>query len=477
MKIATRIMLSVISWTLIVLFLQNMIRLSREVDLLEDDLHRECLQAGRLVVGRVGSLWRKEGPQSALSYIRSLPALQSDVLLRIVDISNQPRPKMKPLLERTLMEHAMLMPLRGFRGKEPRIVTYLRIPQIKGVALEMSASLEREQLFVWRATKEFFVLMLIISVVSALLSVWLGRHWVTKRVTQMIELARAAALGAPTQPLPLHTRDDLGELAEELNLMYAELQSSRMLAQKEASQREELWNQLRHTDRLATVGVLLARVAHEIGTPLAVLQGRLHRALVGLEEGSTPRNEVSIALEQGKRVEAIIRSMLQYTRKQSTRGQVQASEMLSRVIDFVEPLAQRRGVHCALEEDTSSCTLRGDLLSLEQAFVNLLLNALYVSPEGGVVRLGYRCPCAETEARGALIKFWIEDQGPGVPEEDWERIFDAFFTTKPSGEGTGMGLAIARNIVREHGGDLSVCQSQGSGARFELTLPAIDEQV
>ena len=126
------------------------------------------------------------------------------------------------------------------------------------------------------------------------------------------------------------------------------------------------------------------------------------------------------------------------------------------------PRLDERGCTVRLERPSGPLTVRGDGGSLEQLILNLLLNAAEASPAGGVVRL-----FAESTPRG--VRVGVEDQGPGVAPEDRDRIFEPFFTTK--GEGTGLGLAVARRIARAHGSELEVASGSQGGALFSFLLP------
>lgn len=224
---------------------------------------------------------------------------------------------------------------------------------------------------------------------------------------------------------------------------------------------------MRHTDILASVGQLAAGVAHEIRNPLTVLRGvsaRLSR-IDGLGPGE--REELFRMIdEEVDRMGTVVQNFLDLSRRPD--GQIQEFELrpvLERSLEILRVELSRSRIHTHLIwEGGEGLRIKGRPQAMHHVFLNLALNARNFMPEGG--RLTIR-----VVPRKSQVRVLFEDTGPGVPRAIRNRIFDAFFTTRP--EGTGLGLAFVERIVTEHGGSVKVGSAPGGGASFEIALPLV----
>lgn len=226
---------------------------------------------------------------------------------------------------------------------------------------------------------------------------------------------------------------------------------NRMMRRLEAAHAEQTRARQKavETERLAAMGSLVAGVAHEVNNPLAGLKNcvrRLERA--ELPEGK--RREYLALMEEGlDRIGGVVRQLLDFGRPHPPRLEpVLASRVAGETMALVRPILDRRQVKLELEGGAEDAPALGDRRLLEQALVNLVLNAAYVTPDGGSIRLRLR-------RRDELVGVSVEDDGPGIPEDIRERVLDPFFSTKPEGEGTGLGLSVTRTITDAHGGELT----------------------
>jgi signal transduction histidine kinase len=263
--------------------------------------------------------------------------------------------------------------------------------------------------------------------------------------------------------------DDYIERRErDLEALNRELaKSGRQLAHDFETQGAELRHtteRARAAEHLASVGTLVAGLAHEIGTPMGVIQGhaKLLEAKVSDEQAQWRLRTIQ---EQIGRISKIIQSLLNMARpSRSTRGPVQLGPLLDETLAFVREKLSRRGISAqASFADVGSA--RGDRERLQQVFLNLFLNAADAMPDGGLleVTLG---PHGERD-----VAVDIADTGCGIAESDLDHVFDPFFTTKIAGEGNGLGLSVVRGIVIEHGGAITVESRLGHGTRFRVVLP------
>jgi signal transduction histidine kinase len=229
--------------------------------------------------------------------------------------------------------------------------------------------------------------------------------------------------------------------------------------------------ELRHTteraraaEHLASIGTLVAGLAHEIGTPMGVIQGhaKLLEAKLSDEQAQWRLRTIQ---EQIARISKIIQSLLNMARpSRSARGPVQLAPLLDETLAFVREKLARRGIS-AQASYAEAGSVRADRERLQQVFLNLFLNAADAMPDGGVLGVTL-APRGERE-----VAVEVADTGCGIAETDLEHVFDPFFTTKTAGEGNGLGLSVVRGIVIEHGGAITVESRLGQGTRFRVVLP------
>jgi signal transduction histidine kinase len=234
---------------------------------------------------------------------------------------------------------------------------------------------------------------------------------------------------------------------------------------------EQQSRELRHTterahaaERLASLGTLVAGLAHEIGTPMGVIQGHA-KLLESAVSGEQARRRLQTIREQIGRISRIIESLLHMARPtRSTRGPVELAAVLEDGLSFLSEKFSRRGI-AVVRSFAAVPSVTGDAERLQQLFLNLFLNAVDAMPGGGTLTVSALTPAPdEVEVR-------VADTGRGIAPADLPRIFDPFFTSKPAGEGNGLGLAVAQGIATEHGGRLEVESQLGKGTEFRLLLP------
>jgi signal transduction histidine kinase len=255
---------------------------------------------------------------------------------------------------------------------------------------------------------------------------------------------------------------DLEYLTEELAA------SSRDLERTSENQRHELreiQQRARDAEQLASIGTLVAGLAHEIGTPMGVIQGHadlLERSVTD-ERG---RWRLRTIREQIARISGIIQTLLDLARPRPPQlGRVDLAELIQSSLEFVSERLGRRSIE--VETDFPfRAWLRADRQKLQQVLLNLFLNAVDAMPRGGRLRVALE----RDGDRGVVVR--VRDSGIGIAREALARVFEPFFTTKPAGSGSGLGLMVARGIVEEHGGTIEVASEEGDGAEFLVRLPA-----
>ncbi|MCB2185365.1 MAG: PAS domain-containing protein [Deltaproteobacteria bacterium] len=242
------------------------------------------------------------------------------------------------------------------------------------------------------------------------------------------------------------------------------------------------------TEKLASLGLLAAGVAHQINNPLGILMGFAEILADRTPAGAPGHRELAIIQEQGQECKRIVDGLLNFHRlSELGLGRPDLLASLHAVLQLVSGVLKHKGIQVDLDlPDRLPPTPAGGGV-MEQVLLNLLANAMDALPRGGLLRVGaaYRVkPPRQGDLHGTLpagpsyVEITVQDNGPGIAPEHLERIFDPFFTTKPVGQGTGLGLSVAHGLVRELRGTLT-CQSpppDGSppGARFTVRLPVED---
>jgi two-component system, NtrC family, sensor kinase len=262
-------------------------------------------------------------------------------------------------------------------------------------------------------------------------------------------------------PFLVEERSLLDAVAREIGLIVERLEAR--------AARDQLESQLRHADRLATIGQLAAGVAHELNEPLASILGYSELALKtrGLPEqvGQDLARVVAAALS----ARDVIRNLLTFARQApAEQVGVDLNALTRDVVDFFSPRWRRRGVAISLELEEGSADVRADAAQMRQVLVNLLVNAVQAMPTGGALTVATRAG-----PRGVSLS--VTDTGVGMSQAVLARIFDPFFTTKDVNEGTGLGLSVVHGIVTSRGGRVRVESEEGVGSRFDVELPGRGE--
>lgn len=272
--------------------------------------------------------------------------------------------------------------------------------------------------------------------------------------------------GDRTHRLYMRGPREITDLAAAFNTMLDSMDQAQKALEKQRQKQARLESELRKAEKMAAVGRLAAGVAHELGTPLSIVDGQAQRArrLPELPDKVSPAlNQIR---DQVKRMESIVRQLLDFSRGNSAcRREIDPASIVNKAIQSMTPLADQNQVTLEQADPTQTCLIPADPLRLEQMLSNLLKNALQAVDSGqGLVRLEWECTSTH-------CIFRIQDNGPGIPPELVSQICDPFFTTKPVGEGTGLGLAVVHGIVEEHQGSLHVDTSVLGGAEFRVVLP------
>ncbi|OLE60697.1 MAG: hypothetical protein AUG10_04500 [Gemmatimonadetes bacterium 13_1_20CM_2_70_10] len=316
---------------------------------------------------------------------------------------------------------------------------------------------------------------------------YLVRRHILRPLGRVIAVADAVAAGDLAARAPGAETRDFAVLAERLNRMTDHLLDAQ--------------GQLVRSEKLASVGRLAAGVAHEVGNPLSAIGTYLE---VLRRRGADPEVMAGLAREL-ERIDTIVRSLLDYAQPREEALQpVDVAVVVRAAFGLLQAQGAIKAVRATLDLPAELPRIRGHAHALEQALVNLLLNAVDAT-RGGALVVGARSwayepghaaprrsddPAITFFARGAErrpsrvdyapglpgVLVFVADAGPGVPPADREKIFDPFYTTKEPGHGTGLGLAIVARTVDEMGGLIWVTQAREGGAVFKMFFPATGDR-
>jgi two-component system, NtrC family, sensor kinase len=307
---------------------------------------------------------------------------------------------------------------------------------------------------------------------------------VHKPVGELKAGTRRVAGGDLTHRLTVRSGDELGELAASFNTMTEDLARARdeitawtrtleERVEKKSKELERAYIGLAANDKMASLGKLSATVAHEINNPLFGILTYSKLLLKMLEKGDLTTEQKAAAVEQlrtiereSKRCGEIVRNLLTFARRSPPRKQPEdITTLIRRALALVRHRMELQSV--TLEEDFAQEIPRGlfDADQVQQVMLVLLVNAVEAMPNGGRLKVS-----TEWDAVASKVRVRVLDNGVGIPPDVLPNIFEPFFTTKEDQHQTGLGLSVARNIVEQHGGSLTVRSSPSEGTEFTLTL-------
>ncbi len=328
-----------------------------------------------------------------------------------------------------------------------------------------------------RVILSFFVIASL-GFLGILFATWLSIRAITRPLDEMVEATRAIAAGRFDRAMSTRSPAEVSELASAFNTMLASLREMKedeaewahTLERKVRDRTDELvamQARISQTERLASVGMLAAGVAHEINNPLG---GILALAALTLEdlppEGETRENLAEI-VRQTERCRDIVKGLLQFSRQSEVQMEpTDVREVLAAALALVRKQALFFNVELTEEIPAVLPPVYADPAKLEQVFLNVLMNAGQAIDDRGSVRI-----TARLEEDGEHVVVTFADTGKGIPRELLPHIFDPFFTTRAGGGGTGLGLAIAYGILADHRATISIDSEPGRGTTVTIRIP------
>ena len=443
---------------LVVLFAQSLV-LVRLDDSRAAERRRTAHELlGRTLAGSIGAAWAREGADEAQRMLDEANRFQATIGVRWVWLDEaRVTPLHAPLAaEGTIQRDAFSADtIEVVSGRAFVSYTPAHVGKSLG-AIEITEPLTDEGVGRPGLKQLLVVNSAVTLLLFAVVGWWLGVRLVGRPIAALAQMAARVGEGSLDARVHLATRTELDALGEAMNAMAGSLD-------QQTRERDQALEQARHADRLATVGKLAAGLAHELGTPLNVVKGRARTLQGGELDPPAAERAAAEIIGETDRMAGLVRQLLDFAGKRGGgRVRLDASDVVQHTLSLLEPTAAKRGVtfHTAL----SPAPVVADAGQLQQVATNLVLNAIQASPAGATVDV-------EVAASPGEIALRVRDRGAGLSPEVRAHLFEPFFTTRPPGEGTGLGLAVSFGIVKELSGRIEAGNAEGGGAVFAVLLP------
>jgi len=483
MKLALKLVLAIVVGIVLVLSVDGYFRVRRQLAVFESDMKRDHAAMGRALAEVVADVWEIEGEAKAFEMVESVDRRKANVsikLLRLDAFTNSiVSMQQAAAVQEVVLDGELASELVDHDDGSSHLHTF--VPVVPGAtpvaAIELAESFAPHEEFVRVTVIRSVFTTIATAIICSLLVVIFGMFFVGRPLKRLVEKTRRLGAGDFSMPLRLRQHDEIAILADEMNLMAERLAEANEKVARETAARISALEQLRHADRLTTVGRLASGIAHEVGTPLNVISGRAKMIARGESEGGEVRENAVIIAEQADRITKIVHQLLDFARRREPRKErVDLRYVVEGTFTLLKHMAEKRSVKMVQVNDGVSTDVDADGTLIQQVLTNLVLNAIQAMPGGGWLTVSFnrvrrRPPLEVSGVEGDYLSMSVEDQGEGILEEDVPRIFDPFFTTKGVGEGTGLGLSVAYGIIREHRGWIEVESVPGRGSAFSMYLP------
>lgn len=487
MKLFYKVYLLLILVLILILASAEYISYRRERSLFNTDMENDALLLGNALSGMAEHALKAAGESVAAQLIRDANSKEGAVAIRWVDLDRSSArfaPAADPQkLAAVRRGNAASMVVEKAGGDAFRL-TYVPISSDSQprFAIELSESLAMLKRYTRNSLLHLAVTAMVLFLTSGGILWFSFKWWIHQPLLRFIDKSRRIGAGDLSQDLVVEGRDEFAELAKTLNAMCRDLDANRNALIVENQRRIQTLEQLRHAERLATLGRLSAGMAHELGTPLNVISGRAKL----IRANDLPADDIvdcaRIIGEQTERITKIIQGLLDFSRRKKPRRSRQNMESLVRqVLDMLAQPAQKAKVSFNLIQNSDIPEVSIDPIQVQQVITNLVMNGIQAMDGGGrldvALTVGRKPRPDGTRSEARCLMISVKDEGPGIPTDRRAHLFEPFYTTKEVGAGTGLGLSIAYGIIEEHGGWIDVESEPGEGACFTVHLPLEAEAI
>jgi signal transduction histidine kinase len=323
-------------------------------------------------------------------------------------------------------------------------------------------------------TQKFLLAALVLLFILGPLFVYKTASYIVTPIKRLAEITKKISKGDITLRAPLKEQDETYSLAVSFNTMLDNLHQTRKSLEESLGLLNEKQAQLVESEKRASMGFLVAGVAHELNNPLNNISLRAEIVQEEIRKFSDGKLDgyVHDIVTQSQRAHKIINNLLDFARARKSEG-MEKQDIVSIVNDsfkLVENQLKINNIKLIKDITDRPFYVNGNRSKIEQILVSIINNAIQAMESGGTLTVG-----AGPDIDDSNLLISISDTGKGIPEADIKNIFEPFFTTKPPGEGTGLGLAVSHTLVTEHQGEIEVESKEGEGTAFTIKFPLFKE--
>ncbi|RJQ16705.1 MAG: sensor histidine kinase [Nitrospiraceae bacterium] len=321
------------------------------------------------------------------------------------------------------------------------------------------------------STQRLLLIALILLCTFGPLLVYQTASYIVTPIKRLADITRKISQGDMTLRAPIKEHDETYTLAVSFNRMLDHLQLTRSSLEKSL---ELLHEKHVEVEKRASLGFLVSGVAHELNNPLNNISLTAETMKEDLNELSAEelKEHIQDIISQSERAKHIIEDLLDFAgaRKSTAMEKTDIINVLAESINLVANQLKVSHIHLKKDIHKTPVFIRGNQSKLEEIFVNIMVNAIHAMKGSGDLSI-----CAGPDGQGKFITVEISDTGCGIPGKDLKNIFEPFYTTKQSGGGTGLGLAVTHSLVEKHSGDINVRSKVGEGTTFTVRFPLYEE--
>lgn len=454
-----------------------------EIEQYEADMIINAIQDGKSISGMIAHVWQESGEEKALELIKDASDA-GGINIRWIWVD-----AISPNVISTLTEKEELEKLRKgeivsvrMLNKNGATLRYTYVPvninQSRKGALELSQTLISLRAYSSKMLSRAITITTFLALICGVILYVFVDKKIRVPLNRLMRQANRIGEGDFSADEAIIGNDELSNMARTMNDMCSRLLIAKEKIDFEYNARLKTLEQLRHTERLSTFGLLSAEIAHEIGTPLNVVDGRAKMIITEKLTLDETKECATIIKAQSERMSSIIRQLLDFTRRPRQKvSLINIALLIKQIFQLLHPMANKSNVVFLMSnpEDVKSL-VNCDGSQIQQVLINLIMNAVQAMPNGGKVHVilkSKNLPSIQLEDKclQRFLNIQIIDEGEGIDTEHLAHIFTPFFTTKIIGTGTGLGLSIAHGIVEEHEGWIDVESDKHNGTCFSVYLP------
>lgn len=486
MSIIYKLTLSLFALSLLVFGIYGTYQLRTEAQDLRDDVEQETRLLTYSLLISVGNALRDRQTEDVQELLQQIERLKPSIDVRIY-IQNRTviRSGAESLawpeeVEQTLQQTALDGEMKQyyFPDDEPDFLI-LSLPFNKtstslqgNLAVVRSLQKMKEDL---SKTKTYILLSFFSFVLfTSLLCFFLGHVYISRPLQKLRQAMQAFRNSTePPEPLPVKGKDELSSVTQEFNRMTAELFSAYRRLDAEMQQGRQLQRALQEADKLITIGQLSAGLAHEIGSPLQIVNGRARALANCAEHPDDVRRLAEILVVQTDRITRIVQRLLEFARRSPPeRVHCDVAVAIAEVLDMLRYEVRRRDIELSFTHPEQLPFMLTNRDGVQQIVLNLVGNALASIPDAGTITVDLReAPLTRAIETVPALRLSVTDSGKGIAPEHVSQLFEPFFTTRGGQGGTGLGLAVVKAIITELRGTVVVESQPDKGSCFIVHLP------